>query len=105
MIVRHIPRLARAAACLLAAGAVPAAAVEFSPAGRPFEALMADDFRIIAAAGMPGLVVPTLLLGKDGSPDVYICVQQIRDCPRLVDSPNNNPLGLKGPSAPDALPR
>lgn len=105
MIVASLLRQAAAAACLVAASSIPARAVEFGQGGRPFEALMGEGYRIVAAAPMPGLVVPMLLLGKDSSPDTFICVQQIRDCARLVDSPTNRPPGLAAPLFPQAPPR
>jgi len=105
MTVPSTLRQVAAAACLVATSSVPATAVEFGQGGRPFEALMGEGFRIVAAAPMPGLVVPMLLLGKDGTPDTFMCVQQIRDCVRLVDSPTNSPPGLAVPSFPQAPPR
>ena len=105
MTVRSMFRSAAAAACLAATSSAPAGAVEFGQGGRPFEALMGKGFRIVAAAAMPGFVVPVFLLGKDGTPDTFMCVQQFRDCLRLVDSPTNTPRGLAIPSAPQAPPR
>lgn len=101
MIVRSLLPSAAAAAWLMTATAGPAAAVEFGLGGRPFEALMGDGFRIVAAVPMPGLVVPVLVLAKDGTPDAFMCFQQFRDCPRLKDSPTNTPPGLGLSPAPD----
>ena len=105
MTAPSILRQVAAAASLMVASSVPATAVEFGQGGRPFEALMGEGFRIVGATPMPGLVVPMLLLGKDGTPDTSMCIQRIRDCVRLVDPLINSPQGLAVPSFPQAPPR
>lgn len=106
MIVRSALQFAvMTAGWLGLAAATPAGAVEFAPSGKSFETLMTDGYRIVAAVSTPGLVIPLLLLGKDGRPDVFMCFQQFRDCGRLVDSPNNTPPGVVAPNVPQTSPR
>ena len=105
MTTRLILSLASAAVWLSLGAPAPAGAVEFAQSGRSFEALMKDGYRIVAASSTLGLVVPVLVLGKDGTPDVFMCFQQFRDCVRLVDSPNNTPPGVVVPGVPQGLPR
>lgn len=96
----------RFTAMLLVAGYVglspapPASAVEFAQTGKSFQDLMADGYRLVAASPTPGLVIPMLMLAKDGSPEIFMCFQQFRDCVRLVDSPNNTPVGVPAPEVP-----
>ena len=97
--VGTLARLAMIAIGLCLA-AQPAGAVDVSTSGKSFETLMKDGYRIVAATEMAGLVVPMLLLSKDGKPEVFMCLQQFRDCVQLVDSPNNTPPGVTVPGLP-----
>lgn len=102
MIVRSTLKRVAVALSFGFVAAAPAAAIDFAQGGKSFETLMKEGFRIAAASPAPGFVVPLLILTKDGTPDVFMCFQQFRDCVRLVDSPNNLPPGVVVPGVPQA---
>ena len=88
------------AACLAAA---PAWAVETAQSDKTFEGLLGEGYRIVATGPQSGLIIPLLFLAKDGAPSVYLCIQQFRNCQRLIDSLTNSPQMPGGAPFP-ALP-
>lgn len=105
MIVSSILRPALAALCLVSVSPAPASAYEFTKTGKPFETLLKEGYRIVAAASTPGDPIPVLFLVKDLSPDTFSCLARVRDCLMLIDSPDNDLLGPGASSGPQINPR